>query len=158
MALNPEFEPHRPDNDLVDRLKKLVSAIEEGLESGQSMEREINEVNSLTGRSTTPYEFRSYSGSTSLESFVIQLCLAQSKPSPGVTKDDLVEIVTRLQESECPDWEDTYYLSFLQANCPDPEVSDLLFWSDKELTAEQIVERAFEYQAQPMPARRNQDD
>lgn len=46
----------------------------------------------------------------------------------------------------------------LQANVSHPEVSDLLFYPDREMTAEEIVERALAYKPIRLPAQMGGDE
>jgi hypothetical protein len=36
-------------------------------------------------------------------------------------------------------------MTLLEENVPDPEVSNLIYWNDEELTAEKIVDKALSY-------------
>jgi hypothetical protein len=64
---------------------------------------------------------------------------------PGITRDELAEIVRRLQAA---DPETDYYLRLLEANVAHPGVSDLIYHPPAELrqaSAEQIVDTALSY-------------
>jgi len=42
--------------------------------------------------------------------------------------------------------EDTAWLTFVDRHVPAPGVSDFTYYSDPELSAEEVIERAFAYQ------------
>jgi hypothetical protein len=46
-------------------------------------------------------------------------------------------------------------LDRLEKSVPHPEVSDLIFWDDRNLTAEEIVEEALSYQPIMTPPSRD---
>ena len=61
------------------------------------------------------------------------------------TKEELVQLVERIQTAEGTEEEIDAMLDSLQASVPHPAVSDLIFYPDEEMTAEQIVEAALTY-------------
>jgi hypothetical protein len=63
------------------------------------------------------------------------------KPSKG----QLVELVGKLQRSEGTEDEQMGWLLLLDRNVPHPAISDLIYHSEGELTAEEIVEQALAY-------------
>ncbi len=66
-------------------------------------------------------------------------------PLPLVDVDELVEIVRRLQTAEGNDAELDALMEKLERSVPHPEVSDLIFYSYREMTAEEIVAEALSY-------------
>jgi hypothetical protein len=61
------------------------------------------------------------------------------------TTDELIDIVRRLQQGEGTDEETLESLAILTAELPDPAVSDLIFYRDPPLTAEDVVAEARRY-------------
>ena len=62
-----------------------------------------------------------------------------------LTKVELVELVSKISnaagdEKQIDEWIDT-----LEQNVPHPEVADLIFYPEEEMTAEEIVEAALSY-------------
>ncbi|MEV7906894.1 hypothetical protein [Streptomyces anulatus] len=60
-------------------------------------------------------------------------------------RDDLVRLVTSIMEVRGSEEEVDEMLDLLRKNVPDPNVSDLIYYADPELTAEQVVDAAMEY-------------
>ena len=62
-------------------------------------------------------------------------------------KEDLVELVRKILAAEGSEEEQDEMLNTLERNVPDPNVSDLIYYppEGKQLTAEEIVERALRY-------------
>lgn len=67
-------------------------------------------------------------------------------------KEELIKIVERLQTADfSSDKEGRELMNLLERNVIHPEVSNLIFWNDTELTAEEIVEKALSYKPIPLP-------
>jgi hypothetical protein len=67
-------------------------------------------------------------------------------------KEELIIIVKRLQTADFLSGKESGELMrLLERNVVHPEVSDLIFWNDTELTAEEIVEMALSYKPIPLP-------
>ncbi|THF68864.1 hypothetical protein E7T06_14445 [Deinococcus sp. Arct2-2] len=63
------------------------------------------------------------------------------------SRSQLVTLVQRLLHGEYRDEEEgDQLLVDLQRDLFDPQVSDYIFWPDREMTAEEIVDRALAYQ------------
>jgi hypothetical protein len=65
--------------------------------------------------------------------------------SSRLTKEELVRLVERIQNAEGTEDEIDAMIDQLQENVPRPDVSDLIFYPEEEMTAEQIVEQALAY-------------
>ncbi|MCU0718172.1 MAG: bacteriocin immunity protein [Pirellula sp.] len=61
------------------------------------------------------------------------------------TKEELIQLVARIQNAEGTEEEINSMIEQLQINVSYPEVSDLIFYPEKEMTAEQIIEVALAY-------------
>lgn len=68
-----------------------------------------------------------------------------------LTKDQLIELVRKIKNCEGTEEEIDEWQLLLQRNVPDPEVSDLIFYSDEDLSPEEIVGRAMNYRPIPLP-------
>lgn len=66
-------------------------------------------------------------------------------PPPLVAVDELVGIVRRLQNAEGSEAELDALMEKLERSVPHPEVSDLIFYPKREMTAEEIVAEALSY-------------
>jgi hypothetical protein len=62
-----------------------------------------------------------------------------------LSREGMVILVERLQSGAGDDDQVAAWLAALERSIPNPHISDLIFYSEKALTAEQIVDRALEY-------------
>src|SRR5262245_48544951 len=61
-----------------------------------------------------------------------------------LTRDEMIHLVERLQRGEGNGTQLSEWLDALKRSIPNPNVSELIF-SDEDLTAEQIIDRASTY-------------
>lgn len=61
------------------------------------------------------------------------------------SKEDLIELVRKIINVEGTEEEIDNMIDILEQSVPHPEVSDLIFWNEIELTPEQVVEQALSY-------------
>ncbi|OIB04696.1 hypothetical protein AK95_13010 [Paenibacillus sp. LC231] len=62
-----------------------------------------------------------------------------------LTKAQIVDLVTSLYNGEGSEKEVGEWIELLQRNVPHPDISNLIFWPEKDLTPEEIVEKALNY-------------
>lgn len=60
-------------------------------------------------------------------------------------KEELIELVNRILMAEGTEDEINEMIFILEQNVPDPYISDLIFHHKPELSAEEIVEKALDY-------------
>jgi hypothetical protein len=61
--------------------------------------------------------------------------------------EELIETVEKIVNLEGDEEEIDNMINHLNRNVPHPNVSDLIFWNDVELTPKEIVEQALNYKA-----------
>lgn len=61
-------------------------------------------------------------------------------------REELVELVRKIKNAEGTEEELDEMLELLERSVPHPEVSDLIFWDERNLNPEEIVEEALNYQ------------
>ena len=147
MELRCELMPPALDEDLVAHLANLAAEID-GARPGQ-WEDDLAEFNRLAG-TAIPYEqFQGISGAEDHADWVRRLLYRQSvAPVPDLSREEMVEIVSRVQSLPPPHRD--FYLESFEVNCNHPSRSDLIFWpnlvselpQDREPTAEEIAEHA----------------
>lgn len=62
-----------------------------------------------------------------------------------LTRDELIKLVNKIVECEGSEEEIDEMIEVVKRNVLHPEISDLIFWNEEELTPEQIVDKALEY-------------
>ncbi|MEG0296702.1 MAG: bacteriocin immunity protein [Clostridium sp.] len=62
-----------------------------------------------------------------------------------LTREELINLVNRIVECEGAEEEIDEMIEVVKRNVPHPEISDLIYWNEEELTPEQIVDKALEY-------------
>lgn len=58
-----------------------------------------------------------------------------------LTKEELVQLVRKIANCEGTEEEIEEWMDILEENVPHPEISDLIFYPDEEMTPEEIVEK-----------------
>ncbi|WP_243292956.1 bacteriocin immunity protein [Bacillus sp. FJAT-47783] len=62
-----------------------------------------------------------------------------------LSKEEFIELVKNLCNPKLSDEKVSKYIDILEENVPHPAPSDLIFWSDEELSKEEIVRITLEY-------------
>lgn len=62
-----------------------------------------------------------------------------------LSREEMIILIERLIGGEGGDDEASEWLAALERSIPNPHISDLIFYSEEALTAEQILDRALEY-------------
>jgi hypothetical protein len=70
-----------------------------------------------------------------------------SEPS----REELIELVRKIQNQQGTEEECFAWMKIVENHVPDPYVSDLMFFSQPSLSPEEVIERAFEFQATQLP-------
>jgi hypothetical protein len=143
MDLRPELLPPPVDPQRLAELSHEIERIS-GLR-GEPAGAAIAAFKEMTGHDYDFSDFAEYYGWRDVEDFAKEAARPVRPRVPDITRDELVEIVRRLQAA---DPETDYYLRLLQANVADPHVSDLLYHPPAGLgqaCAEQIIDTALSY-------------
>jgi hypothetical protein len=139
--------PPALDAAKVARLAKLAAGLD-GARPGQ-WEEDLAEFNRLAGMAIPIEEFQGIYGGEDHEDWVRRVLYQQSLKPVDLSREEMVEIVSRaISGSGNPDHD--YYLELFLANCKHPSGSDLIFWpdlvpelpQDREPTAEEIADLA----------------
>src|SRR5262249_44745721 len=115
------------------------------LERGDPADAAITAFNADTGHDYQPHDFQCFWESQSITEFATEAARPAWPKVANVSRDELVEIVRRVQV----DHDDSdYYLLLLSANVAHPRITDLIFYPPAELvdaSAETIVDAALSY-------------
>ena len=121
--------------------RKLVAKIRSGEGTIEEAEEWLSQLKQID-----PYFFDS-DAMLNLETAVQSLREYETLCTNGRTlsKAELVELVRKIANSEGTEAEIGTWLSLFESNVPHPAVSDLIFFPDKALTLQEIVEAAISY-------------
>ena len=61
------------------------------------------------------------------------------------TRNELIKLVRKISDAAGTEEEIDGWVNILEKNVPDPNVSDLIFYSEEEMSAEEIVDKALSY-------------
>lgn len=124
VLMPPELEEARVNAlaSLAERAQSLLEATD------PSVTEVVRQFNERAGVRLEEREFLFY-GYTDARSFTTDALLrAQVRAHGDITREELVEIVSLIKGGASPP---DYWLALLQANVPDPRVSDLIFWPNQ---------------------------
>ena len=62
-----------------------------------------------------------------------------------LTREELINLVNKIVECEGSEEEIDEMIDMVKKYVPYPDISDLIYWNEEELTPEQIVDKALEY-------------
>lgn len=75
-----------------------------------------------------------------------------------LTREQLTELVHKLMSADYHSEEEgDELIDILESNVPHPEVSNLIFYPDREMSAEEVVEQALAYKTIQLPAGMSDD-
>ncbi|GMX60533.1 hypothetical protein Elgi_06390 [Paenibacillus elgii] len=65
---------------------------------------------------------------------------------PGdLSREELIELVEQVMQCSGEEWEMDIWLDMITSSVADPGISNYIFWSDEDLSAEEIVDKALAY-------------
>jgi hypothetical protein len=145
MDVRPELLPPGVGPERLAELARRIEEISDLVLRGEPAAEAIAAFNEMTGHDYDSADFAEYHGWRALEDFAREAARPPRPRIPDITRDELVDIVRRLQAAD-PDT--GYYLRLLKANVAHPRVADLIYHPPAELgraSAEQIVDTALSY-------------
>lgn len=151
MQLRPQLEPFSLSSSLVERLTWLADHLD-GEQNLAQIELWLTEFNTKANTDFRWQDFQEIYGYQNHDEWVkIALLRQRVAVVPDIARDELIEIVRRIQANPGGESETALYLGMLEVNVPYQGVSDLIFWPNihfgdddvsRELTPEQVVDIA----------------
>jgi hypothetical protein len=145
-ALNP---PHL-DPDFVTALADIASQLDGCDPVIQDCASLVERFNASAGTSLELGDFH-FSGAVDAETFVRTHLTPSPRKVADITYEELLELVTRVFTADGEDYELDYWLAVIEANVPDPNVVNLIYWPEQyfgpdtevpDLTPRKILEIA----------------
>lgn len=112
---------------------------------GEPADDAVAAFNERTGHEYEPLDFAEYYGWRDLQDFAREAARPAWPKVPGITRDELTEIVRRVLANDA---EADYYLLLFEVNTPHPEAASLIFHPPVELQGaptEAIIDAALSY-------------
>ncbi|MBC6461151.1 hypothetical protein, partial [Actinomadura sp. HBU206391] len=125
MELRPELLPPPVSPRRLAEVSHEIERISRLLDDREAAEAAIAAFNETTGHAYDASAFADYWRARSLEDFATEASRPAYPRVPDITRDELVEIVRRIQAAD-PDM--GYFLLLLEVNVTYPAVSDLIYW------------------------------
>ena len=69
-----------------------------------------------------------------------------------MNREELIELVQCIKDNDGTARKIDELVGQLKQNVADPNVTDYIFWSETEMTAEEVVDKALAYVVQALPA------
>ena len=140
MARRTSLTAPTPDPSVVERLAHLAREIVDALDSEKDASAQLSEVREITGCDDydEPF-FRMLYGASSPEEFAEHAALGTPPVTPDISREEIIELISLATE---PGRKQTFYLNMLEKNLPNAEISDLIFWPDRERTNDEIADEA----------------
>lgn len=123
MELRPELTPPELDESLVARLAELADDLD-----GNPDDAKLAEFNQLAGTDIPMEEFQGIYGGEDHAMYVRRVLYQQIKPTPGITRAELIEIVRRaMPQNGFIDVHEAY-MALFDANVPLDGASNLIYY------------------------------
>ncbi|WP_410982832.1 e9imm peptide [Bacillus cereus] len=124
------------------KLFKLVLEIQELQDLGKDFEHKLTVFENSV---PYPYAKELFFADYGAEYIVKRAINHKTIKLGELSKDELVTLVQKLMDGEGEEWEQTIWLDMVESSVVDPKISDYIFWSDEELTAREIIDKALAY-------------
>lgn len=137
--------------DEIGRLTELARRVVDSIDSGIDPAGQVVEFNTRTAQQFTAADFLAAAGSTDLRTFVQLALIPPVAKRKQLTKEELLELIDALMNDEGTEYETSFWLALLERNVPHPEVTNLIYWPKREMTAQEILAEALAYQPLATP-------
>lgn len=138
-----------PSDEEVHEYMEICNSIENAVHTKSDFSSMIEQWNSRCEREYEPIEFTTYYGASSTEVFVREALLPTPVKISDLTYEEIFSVFDAVLSGDLTEPELSYYLSWLDVNFPNSNISDLIYWPDQwfndekllqlELSTEQII-------------------
>ena len=131
MAIPERLKLQPVSKQLLDDMLMLCDSIELELESGATAAVLLQRWHSQARRRCDPYEFRTYWKAVSQETFVLDALNPEPCFDNEVVYSEALAVLEAVGTAVVPESEIHYYVGWLEAQFPDSNMSDLIYWPDE---------------------------
>lgn len=117
--------------ELISEMSELCDQIEHTLESGDDANDLLAEWHRHAGRTCEPHEFMNYWRSIDKEEFVRDALNPKPRFMDDLTYPEVFAVLQSLVKAELKESGSYYYLRWLEAQFPNSNMSDLIYWPDE---------------------------
>lgn len=121
------------------RIRKLVKEIVEKRYLLELTDKLIMELQSLVTFPDVGDLFYADHGHEYISNRIIDY---ENRKKDNLSKKELIDMVTKIQDVSGEEYEIDNLLLIVENAVKNPEISDYIYYSDEDLTAEQIIEKA----------------
>jgi hypothetical protein len=131
MAIPERLKLRPVSKELFDEMSSLCDSIERELESGEMPEPLLQQWNSHARRRCMPHEFLTYWKAVSRETFVLNALNPEPYFDHQAVYSEARAVLDAIMNPTLPESEVNYYLGWLEAQFPETNMCDLIYWPDE---------------------------
>ena len=131
MSIPAQFQLHKVTDDIVAKMCGLCDQIERGFETGDDIQHLLDEWHLHANRRCEQHEFENYWRSIDKEEFVRDALNPEPRYSDDVRYADALAILDAVVSADLGENETTYYVGWLEAQFPNANFNDLIYWPDE---------------------------
>ncbi|XOK60360.1 e9imm peptide [Paenibacillus elgii] len=126
-----------------EKIFKLVQEIQDAHDAGKPYEEKLK---LLKANVTYPDVEELLLHTDQGTEFVARRLFHHRSVLPGdLSREELIELVEQVMQCSGEEWELDIWLDMITSSVADPGISNYIFWSDEDLSAEEIVDKALAY-------------
>ncbi|MSU79642.1 MAG: hypothetical protein EXS16_16335 [Gemmataceae bacterium] len=131
MAIPERLKLQTVTKQLLDDMFALCDLIERELESGETAEVLLKRWHVHARRRCDPFEFKTYWTAISKETFVLNALNPEPRFDNDVVYAEALAVLDAVGNAAVPESEIQYYLFWLEAQFPNSNMSNLIYWPDE---------------------------
>lgn len=140
MAIPSRLQPPVLDPDELAVFSGLCDDIERGVIDKTDVKPLLARWNARAHRQYQAREFADYYYATDKLAFVSEALLPKPARVDDLCAEEVLAVLEALREGTLPEEHHSYFLSWLDVQFPNAEVSDLIYWPDQWFDAKDALE------------------
>lgn len=131
MPIPARLRPPDLDAEEVHRFCGLCDDIETGVIDGADVSALLAKWNARANRQYQAREFADYYGATDKLAFVSEALLPRPTRLDDLRADEVLSVLEDVRNATLPEQYNSYFLTWLDVQFPNADVSDLIYWPDQ---------------------------